>query len=111
MKRKNIADDKSLKKQRKGLSQEEIQIIESGIGDYSKCARMYIDNVVKNLGSIKYKGQGSENPNQTSKIYNRATKKLTSLEDFQKGLLNGLKVKDDYISNMFRVYFQMMENI
>jgi hypothetical protein len=105
MKRKNIADDKSLKKQRKGLSQEEIQIIESGIGDYSKCARMYIDNVVKNLGSIKYKGQGSENPNQTSKIYNRATKKLTSLEDFQKGFLNGLKVKDDYISNMFESVF------
>jgi hypothetical protein len=107
MKRKSLANSKPSKKKHKGLSQEETKIIETGIGDYDKCARTYIDNVLKNLGSIKYKGQGAEKPNKTSKIYNQTTQKLINLEEFHKGHVfkNGLKVKNDYISNMFESVF------
>ena len=106
MKRKSVANSKPSKKKQKGLSHEETKIIETGIGDYEKCARAYFNNVLKNVGCIKFEGQGTRQPIEKNKMYSSDTKSVKTLEDLQKvGKIKKLKLRDNYVSNMFECVF------
>jgi hypothetical protein len=91
--------------------QEEQKIIETGEGDYEKCARMYIDNVHKNLGFITFEGQGNDKPLASSKLYNIQNnvlyENLNEFNKLQQKKLNekDLKVNNDFISNIFECIF------
>ena len=105
MKRKSVANTTPSKK-KKGLSQEETKIIETGIGDYEKCARAYFNNVIKNAGCIKFEGHGTIQPIKKNKMYSSDTKSVTTFEDLQKaGKIKKLKLRDNYVSNMFECVF------
>ena len=99
MKRKNITTESTNPdKKPKGLSNDEKQLITTGIGDYEKCARMYMNNVMSTIKTVHFRGSSVIfSDDSSSKVFDLNTKVYEKIID-----KNKFKTKDDsQISTLF----------
>ena len=99
MKRKNITTQSTTPdKKLKGLSNDEKQLITTGIGDYQKCARMYITNAMSTLKTVHFQGSSVVFPDdEYAKVFDLKTKVYEKIIDKNKFVVKN----DSQISTLF----------